>query len=284
MYHKYDFSLIFFTTYLRRCAATKHVAVRAHTRLERMRILLHVTAAVLALSLAGASQAAVKLYDSSVDNGTPGDSRTIVIDICPPVTTNPPVQGYKRISDDGLGTVTLDELVTVADGDIAFVEGELIPLFGPGAFVFFTEMNTSSITAPHVSNTSGIGAHGPSGTAPGESAEWGIVSGWTSTGVQFCISSPLELCAEGGVLHGATIPASLASNTYNLGTWNFDAVGDMSADWYLVETNNGGLANTQSLLRGSFVGLSLPALPLIGFGALALALATIGGRALVGRR
>ena len=79
-------------------------------------------------------------------------------------------------------------------------------------------------------------------------------------------------------------PSILASDTYNLGTWNFDAVGDLSATWIITRTSAGGLSNSQELHRGAFVGASLPALPLVGFGALALSLAVIGGRALFGKK
>ena len=136
----------------------------------------------------------------------------------------------------------------------------------------------------NVINASGMGAHGPSGTAPSESVEWGVVSGFEITGRSFCLSSPITICNLNGLAHGITIPSILASDTYNLGTWNFDAVGDLSATWIITRTSAGGLSNSQELHRGAFVGASLPALPLVGFGALALSLAVIGGRALFGKK
>jgi len=53
---------------------------------------------------------------------------------------------------------------------------------------------------------------------------------------------------------------------------------------YIQRTSNGGLQNSRWNMRGAFVGSGLPALPLVGFGALALSLAVIGGRALVGKK
>jgi hypothetical protein len=130
----------------------------------------------------------------------------------------------------------------------------------------------------------GVGSHGPSGTAPGESAEWGVVSGWELTGFSYCVSSPVLICVQNAGAHGATITPELASQTYDLGTWQFDSLGDMEADFYITATLNGGTANTASRLRGAFVGTSLPALPLVGFAALAAGLAAIGGRALMGKK
>ena len=53
---------------------------------------------------------------------------------------------------------------------------------------------------------------------------------------------------------------------------------------HITRTSNGGLTNNGGKHRGDFVGASLPALPLFGFGALALSLAVIGGRALLGKK
>ena len=57
-----------------------------------------------------------------------------------------------------------------------------------------------------------------------------------------------------------------------------------AANFYIHLTLSGGMSNVGTLLRGAFVGASLPALPLVGFGALALALVVIGGRALMARK
>ena len=138
---------------------------------------------------------------------------------------------------------------------------------------------------PQLSNTSGIGAHGPSSTAPGASTEWGILSGWSATGYRFCVSSPVGICNNAGFTHGVTVPSIVNSDTYDLGTWSFDAVGDYeNAAPYVFSTANGGIQNIRYALRGSFVGASLPALPLVGFGALAASLAVVGVRATLGRR
>ena len=247
----------------------------------RIRVLL-ISAAVFLL--AGSASAAVKMYDASDANGAPGDQRRISINLCPPLASTPDsLGGYHSIIDNNLGTVTLTHVgadtrqITDLSGDI------LIPIFGPGAFIFID--GNIQREAEGAFETTASGIHGPSGTAPGESAEWGVVSGFVSTGFQFCISSPVSICNQNGFVHGATTAYILPSSSYNLGTWTFDAAGDMqSASWYMQRTSNGGLSNNMYLPRGAFVGSSLPALPLIGFGALALSLAVVGGRSLIGKK
>jgi len=235
---------------------------------------------------ASAAPAAVKYYDSSKKNGAAGDSRLTATNLCPPVQTTPAdLQGFYQLLDDGLGTVTLQQFNDVSINLIDLGPDQLTLTFGPGSFVFIDNNHTQTISAPHVSTTSNIGGHGASGTGPSETTEWGLVSGFQITGARFCISSPVSICDQNGFAHGQTIVPTLNSDTYNLGTWSFDADGDFESDQYIIfRTSNGGLSNNQSLFRGAFVGASLPALPLIGFGALALSLAVIGGRSLVGKK
>jgi len=249
----------------------------------KMRTILVIAAAAL---MAGSAQAVTKIYDSSAANGITGDFLNTATNICPPTQTTPGIlQGFSDITDDNLGTVTLNqqqvELITFID----LGPDQLTVTFGPGAFIFIDAELTESIAAPHVSNISGIGAHGPSGTDPGETAEWGVISGFQTTGRTYCLSSPVDVCNNAGFAHGATIPTVLPSDTYNLGTWNFDAEGDYSAGLaHIQRTSNGGLQNSRYDLRGAFVGSALPALPLVGFGALALGLGVIGARAVVGKK
>ena len=243
---------------------------------------------LITLLFAGSAQAVVKAYNSSLTNGAPSDSFVTTANLCP--TVNPDTTdhgGYQTILDDALGTVTLSELVVTTDSlnDISADGGRLIPLFGPGAFFFAEGKNTLAIGFPHVSNSTGIGAHGPSSTAPAGSAEWGIVSGFTVTGFSFCLSSPVSICNANVSPHGATAGAVLNSSTYDLGTWSFDSVGNMEAQApYIRVTATGGLTNVRHTLRGAFQGTSLPALPLMGFGALALGLSVVGFRTIRARK
>jgi hypothetical protein len=246
----------------------------------------HVLAGLAALTLAGSAQAAVKVFDASKNNGTPGDLISSGQTTCPPVMTTPgALQGFAQLEDDGLGTVTMQDINISIPLVADYGPDLLTQAYGPGAFFFLTQSSTTSITGPHVSTTGGIGAHGPSGTAPGETAEWGIVSGWTISGYVYCASSPTALCGNNGFQHAATISSTqLPSTTFDLGTWSFDAEGDYTGHPYIARTTTGGLVNVRYAVRGSFVGASLPALPFVGFGALALGLAVIGGRAVRGKK
>ena len=246
---------------------------------------LQICLGMLCVLLTSSAQAAVKFYDSSITNGEPTDTFAKFTVLCPPIQTNiDGLQGYHSITDDGTGTVTLNEFVTVNAGFFDSGPESFVPFFGPGAFFFLQQFNTTTLSPAHVSNTSGVGAHGPSSTAPGATAEWGIVSGFAKTGFTFCISSPIDACNENNFAHGATIPATANSTTYNLGTWSFDALGDLNASPYIEVTSTGGQTNNTIVIQGAFHGSALPALPLIGFGALAVALAVIGGRALMAKK
>jgi len=242
--------------------------------------------AVVIIGLAGTAQADIKFYDSTATNGTPGDSLLSATNLCPPLqTTVDDLQGFTEIDDGAAGTVTLNAFTHTANNLIDLGPEQLTITFGPGAFIFIDNFSTRTITASQPSNTSGIGAHGPSSTAPGATTEWGVISSWAITGGRYCVSSPVGICNENGFSHGATIPAIVESQTYDLGTWNFDAEGDYEmAQFYIFRTSNGGLSNNQQLWRGAFHGSALPALPMIGFGALAVALAVVGGRSLMGRK
>ena len=68
------------------------------------------------------------------------------------------------------------------------------------------------------------------------------------TGLAFCVSSPPGICNTNGFSDAATSPATLPSDTYDLGTWNFDAAGDFeqSSD-DIVRTTNGGTTNSGNL-------------------------------------
>jgi len=250
----------------------------------RMRL---VVAIAMIFSFAGSADAAVKYYDSSQNNGKTANFLNWATNLCPPQQTTPGIlQGFAKMTDDGLGTVTLTEHEVHITTLIDLGPDQLTTTFGPGAFIFIDAKTTAAPSPNQVSTTATVGAHGPSSTAPGDSVEWGLTVGWASTGAQFCLSSPVTVCNGAAFQHGQTITPEKPSTTYNLGTWDFDAqTGDYQiTQAYIERTSNGGLQNSQYDMKGAFVGSSLPALPLIGFGALALSLAVIGGRSLIGKK
>ena len=78
-----------------------------------------------------------------------------------------------------------------------------------------------------------------------------------------------------------TVPAFLRSSTYDIGTWTFDSTGDFDATGYIRETFNPGTFNTLLFFDGKLFGASLPALPIVGLGALAVGLLVVGARSLI---
>ena len=97
-------------------------------------------------------------------------------------------------------------------------------------------------------------------------------------------SKSATICNQAGFSHAQTVPTVLPSGTYDLGTWSFDATGDLDASPFVHRTTNGGLTNVRYTIQGLYQGSSLPALPVAGFGLLAVGLATIGVRALLAGR
>jgi hypothetical protein len=246
-----------------------------------------IMATVMMLSFAGSANAAVKYYDSSGNNGKVADFWNWATNLCPPQQTTPGIlQGFAKITDDGAGTVTMSDHEVQITTLIDLGPDQLTTTFGPGAFIFIDARTTAEMTAGQTSTTTGVGAHGPSSTSGGSSVEWGLTAGWASTGTQFCVSSPVTVCNGAAFAHGQTVQPVKPSATYNLGTWDFDAAtGDYQiTDPYIERTSNGGLQNSRYDMKGAFVGSALPALPLVGFGALALSLAVIGGRSLIGKK
>ena len=243
---------------------------------------------LLALTLfavTSSAHAAVKSYDATANNGTPNDSFAFTITSPTLRTTIGDPTGVTELNDDGAGTVTLNGISLSNNNMTDLGEDVLGPALGPGAFIFVNRNERRFVALSQPSNSSGVGTHGPSSTAPGSSVEWGVVSGWQATGGTFCISSPPTVCNTNGFAHGGTAPTALRSVTYDLGTWNFDAQGSYLAERpYIEGTAGGGLSNTQIQLRGAFVGVSLPALPVAGFAALGVALAVMGVRSLGARR
>lgn len=234
---------------------------------------------VAAAALALPASAVIKVYDATPPHGTPGDELAYAVTLCPTIRVNPgQQQGSFTLNDNGGGTVTIanwnQQRVVLTNISTA----QLTPVFGPGSFVFVDSKNTLKTT---------LGQTASGSTAAGGSVDWGVLGGWTSTGLAFCIASPQTICTSGAQIpHGQTVPVPpINSPTYDLGTWTFDSNGNFqAASAYIWGTFNGGVSNTQSLLRGSFVGGGVPAIPLFGVGALAVGLAVTGARSALRRK
>ena len=245
----------------------------------RLRHLLAVAACAALVPLALPASAVIKIYDATPPHGTAGDNFAFAVTLCPTIRPQPgQQQGDFTLSDTGSGTITIadwnQQRIVLTD----IPPAQLSAVFGPGSYVFVDSRNTMQPT---------IGLTAPGSTAPGGTVDWGVLGGWTATGLAFCIASPQTICTAGAQIpHGQTVPVPpVNSPTYDLGTWVFDSEGDFeAASTYIWGTFNGGVSNQQSLLRGVFVGGGIPALPLLGLGALAVSLVAVGARATLRRR
>ena len=239
----------------------------------------HAILALAAAAIAAPASAVVKTYDSTPPHGVAGDELQYSTTLCPPIQSSAGLmQGDYQLNDNGGGTVTITDFNMRRIVNTNFGPDAITVVFGPGAYVFVTSDATRRPT---------LGTTHPGSTAPGGSIDWGILSGWSNSGQAFCISSPLTICTAGSqVPHGMTTPSpDVNSPTYDLGTWAFDAEGDFqAASPYINQTNNGGTSNRQFLLRGAFVGGGVPALPLLGAGALAIGLLVAGSRTVLRKK
>jgi hypothetical protein len=141
---------------------------------------------------------------------------------------------------------------------------------GPSGFIFVRSLATST----HVPGQTGAGS-------TTSSIDWGVITGWSTTGGQFCNSSPPFVCTFAQFQEDMTIPTVLRSSTYDIGTWTFDSTGDFDSIPYVTGTLNAGTTNLLNFLDGKLFGTTLPALPVVGFGALAVGLLVVGGRSLL---
>lgn len=229
-----------------------------------------VLAVLAGLLPGGPALAELKLYDSSGANGQPGDVVRRSLVTCPALEIQRNLLvGHARIEDTGNGSPTLEMLSIESDVVVDLGPDRLTQTFGPGAFIFVEEHKTQAIPAAQA---------GAGSTAAGGQVSWGLISGWTSSQTRICLSSPASICFDAGCFCVPPPPPHPPSSSYDLGTWHFDAEGDYAAPGFIQRTSWGGQRNDTYVLRGAFMGPSLPALPLVGSGALAAALAVLGAR------
>ena len=235
------------------------------------------TLALLLAAVAMPALATVRVF-TALPPASPGGDQTGHADTGQGSGLSPGViQGHYEVTDTGGGSPTLTDFEQHAITQVDFPN---ITVFGPGGYVFIDSTPTITLTGHPYTGTGSAAAGG--------SVAWGLISGWQSTGKGFCKSSPVTICTTGAVLaHGMTSALQPpGSNTFDLGTWDFDTTtGDLEARQYYINlTNNGGLSNRQRLIRGTLQGTALPALPLVGAGALALGLLVAGTRSVMRKK
>ena len=119
------------------------------------------------------------------------------------------------------------------------------------------------------------GQSGVGGT--GSSINWGNLTGWTVTGGSFCHSVPSYICDYAVAEDLATVSPDFLSNNYDIGTWTFHGTGFLHPGGHVQRTGKTGLGNSQFFMWGSGANDgTVPALPLLGIGAVGLSVFAMG--------
>ena len=117
-----------------------------------------------------------------------------------------------------------------------------------------------------------------SGTADGQSINWGNLSGWTISGGTFCHSVPSYICDYAVAEDLGTVSGAFLSNNYDIGTWTFHGTGFLQPGGYINRTNttvNDG--NSMFFIYGANDNDgTVPALPLLGIGAVGVSVFAMG--------
>ena len=126
---------------------------------------------------------------------------------------------------------------------------------------------------------------GPAGDQAGTgrtsaSITWGDVGGWTVTGSTFCHADPSYICSLANFVQDDTIDPLLQSSHYDIGTWLFHGTG-FGATPFIYRTAVSYPGNQVYVVRGALHrDGSVPALPLLGLGAVASSIIILGASGL----
>jgi hypothetical protein len=247
------------------------------------------------LLLPSASQAALKAYKSG---GLPTDDSVVGNFEQSPIfgTSNFFVVHTGLLSPSVLRSHGLPDFLTVVlddpgGGVVEFVNFEygsdsntttnITGFSGPGGFIFIRSLVRTTFPGGQTGRGSTTTKIDWGVLTESNRGFVGVLTGWSTTGGQFCNSEPPFVCTFASFQEDMTVPAILRSSTYDIGTWTFDSTGDFDATGYIDATFNPGLTNTVIFFDGKLFGATLPALPIVGFGALTLGLFVVGARLLM---
>jgi hypothetical protein len=126
---------------------------------------------------------------------------------------------------------------------------------------------------------------GTGGTGAGQTVRWGLTTGWSVTGAQWCNSEPIAvICTFADRMDEDTVDppdeAAAFGGAYDLGTWYFHGTG-FTSQGFIQQYFTTDFGNNMFIYRGNLVrDGTVPALELLGIGVLGLSLATGGAVAL----
>ena len=176
------------------------------------------------------------------------------------VPTQPGAPSSKGVIDESGASPVLKKLVMIGVLRLTTI----VPSISGG----FIWLNTKSISGPG-NNQTGTGSTATSIT-------WGDATGWTITGGSFCQANPSYICSLAKATHETTTDTTLISSHYDIGTWTFHGTG-FTATPYISFTSTSDVGNNQVFLRGlERADGTVPALPLLGLGAVGVSLIAMG--------
>ena len=118
---------------------------------------------------------------------------------------------------------------------------------------------------------------GQGSTDAGSSINWGNLSGWTITGGTYCHANPAYICGLAAAVDEETVATAFLSGNYDIGTWTFHGTGFDMALPYVNRTAKNNLGNSMTFLRGApDQDGTVPALPLLGIGAVGVSVFAMG--------
>jgi hypothetical protein len=186
-----------------------------------------------------------------------------------------PVLQLSKITGPGYAVIdpvpsdpVLKKLLIVADDSITVDVPDL------GGFIF---INGTNIEGPTGEFT---------GTGSAETTiAWGLVTGWTQTGTQWCHSNPSYICGLVGRVNQESTENFLPSTFYDLGTWTFHGTGFTTTPFLYIPFEPPNPGNSQYVFRAPLLtDGSVPALPVLTLGLVAAGLVGMGRIALQRRR
>ncbi len=124
-----------------------------------------------------------------------------------------------------------------------------------------------------------------SGSLPGNvgTVTWGALTSWTATGALFCNSNPALICGLAVGVQLTSVDPPLRSSFYTTDPWTFHGTGFRSPLFVFFTSTLPG--NSTVSIKGALSpNATVPALPLLGVGALAASLFVMGTAALRRRR
>ena len=107
--------------------------------------------------------------------------------------------------------------------------------------------------------------------------EWGDISTWTEKGGTYCNSEPTTICDTALFAQDDTVPTPVVTNRYLWHVWSFHGTGFTAEPFIFRTTDNTSIGNFQIIYRG-VVGQdgTVPALPLLGIGAVGVSVIAMG--------